>query len=242
MPNNTGIIQRITGNETINMADDLIIKAAKLLQKYGQTPLGVNISIDKKIPMGAGLGGASSNAATTLLALNKLWQTKLTLTTLKALGRSLGADVPIFLHNHSAYAQGIGDKITNIKLPEYFFLVIYPNVNVNTQQIFNHPKLTYSQKLNKIPDFSDLANTKNDCFNATTASHQEVKEVFDWLREQINKSLNLIDELSKPRMSGTGASVFIMGIHKEKLTSILNTCPNKWHGFIAKGINSMNYS
>ena len=242
-PNTTGIISRHSQNKNIKEADDLIIKAAKLLQKQTKSTLGVSIGINKKIPIGGGLGGGSSNAATTLLALNQLWQTYLPVNTLKNLGAKLGADVPFFIGNHSAWATGVGEQLTAINLPEYWFLVIYPNINVNTQQVFSHHGLTYSQKMSQIPLFTQLETTRNDCLQASMALYPQIKKVFAWFEKLETKiphwQSSLAQGMSLPRMSGTGASVFMGAKDKTILESALTLCPAQWQGFVAKGVNTL---
>lgn len=243
--NNSSKIRRISGNENINEADDLLIKAGILLQEYTNSDFGVDISIEKKIPMGGGLGGGSSNAATVLLALNQLWQTKLDLATLQKLGRKLGADVPIFIHNHSAWASGTGDKLTSLLLPNFWFLVVHPGINVNTKAVFNHPSLNFSKPLVVIPSIAQLANTHNDCLDATLNKHPEVALLLDWFKT-LPKTIpnwqeNLVQGLEKPRMSGTGASVFIALKNRDLLDIALKACPSQWQGFVAQGINKNDY-
>lgn len=242
--NTIGNIVRTKGNEDIPAAQDLIIKSATLLQSYTNCAFGVEIEIDKKIPIGGGLGGGSSNAATVLLALNELWQINLPLDELKFLGRQLGADVPVFLHNHSAWASGIGDKLTSLELPETYFLVINPNINSKTRQVFAHQALANSPKLSKIPSFFQLGATRNDCLAASLALYPEMKKIFDWFEALLvtipHWQTSLIKGLEYPRLSGTGASVFVGAKDKNVLAQALQLCPSNWHGFIAQGVNKIN--
>ena len=139
-----GKINRISGNEDILISNDLMIKSAKKLKQYRQTNCGVDIKIIKKIPAGGGLGGGSSNAATTLIALNKLWNLGLTNTELISIGKDIGADVPVFIEGRSAWAEGIGEILTPLNLPEYFYLVVSINKQISTREIFSHKALTMS--------------------------------------------------------------------------------------------------
>jgi len=130
-------VRRISGNEQVTEQGDLIIKAAKLLQQHCSTSQGVDISIQKNIPIGGGLGGGSSNAATTLMALNYLWDLQLNSTELQQIGLQLGADIPIFIFGQNSWAEGVGEDLKAIKLPKSWFLIIHPQVFVSTGQIFS---------------------------------------------------------------------------------------------------------
>lgn len=230
-----GTIKR-TSTSNIAQEEDLTIKAAKLLKKYSKTPLGVEISINKKIPLGAGLGGGSSNAATTLIALNKIWQCQLNKTQLMILGRQLGADVPIFIFGYSAWAEGIGDKLTKIILPKKYFLIVFSGQGISTKKIFSHPLLTIEEKHLKISDFFEnnkkrnQDNFKNDCLLAALNTQLELKEVIKWLNFAEHR-------LSDARMTGTGACIFIDFKKKEEAARYLEKIPKKWTGFITQSVN-----
>ena len=149
-----GEINRTLGNEDIPLANDLMIKSAKKLQKLSGVNLGVDIRIIKKIPSGGGLGGGSSNAATTLMALNQLWSLELTKQQLIAIGKGIGADVPVFIEGQSSWAEGIGEILYPLNLPKYFYLVVSINKHVSTQEIFSHKALTMTPVQRKMSDFS----------------------------------------------------------------------------------------
>jgi 4-diphosphocytidyl-2-C-methyl-D-erythritol kinase len=219
--------------------EDLIIKAAKLLKKYTKTDLGADISIDKKIPLGAGLGGGSSNAATTLIALNEIWQCGLDKKKLMELGRQLGADVPVFIFGYSAWAEGIGDKLTKIELPKNYFLIVFSGQGVSTKKIFLHPLLTIEEKHLKMTDFLEgIKDNKfnksftNDCLLAALDTQAELKEVINWLNLSEHR-------LEDAKMTGTGACIFIPFKEKEVAEKYLEKLPKKWTGFIAKAVDTV---
>ena len=225
-----------TSISDIPQEKDLVIKAAKLLKKQTKTSFGVDIFVNKKIPIGAGLGGGSSNAATTLMALNELWQTKLSTKQLMKLGRQLGADVPIFIFGFSAWAEGIGDKLTQVKLAENYFLIVFSGTGISTQKIFSHPLLTIEEKHLKMSHFftnnktQNQNNFKNDCLLAALDTQAELKEIINWL----NLAKHRLDDA---KMTGTGACIFVSFEEKKMAEMILKKLPKKWTGFIAKGIN-----
>lgn len=205
--------------------NNIILRAVDLLREVTGCSLGVEISLNKKIPMGGGLGGGSSNAATTLIGLNHLWQTGLGLTELKLLGGKLGADVPIFIHGHSAWAEGTGEKLTSLTLPERWFLIIFPGINTNTAKIFQHPQLTRRQTGLTIADF-DYRHSTNDCENIARSIHPEIDRAMTWLEEQFSV-----------RMTGTGSCVFVAFENEAEARSLAASVPQPMISFIAKGMN-----
>lgn len=207
-------------------ADDLTIRAAKLLRDSVKQPqLGVTITTHKKLPMGGGLGGGSSDAATTLVALNHLWSLNLSLEQLAQIGLELGADVPIFVHGHAAWAEGVGEVIEPIKLTEPWFLVIIPAVNVSTKEIFCSAELTRDHQPIKIPGFL-TGKVGNDCQSVVCKHYPQVKEALDWLAKY-----------SESRMTGTGACVFAPFESQAQAQAVFNKLPDTWQGFVAKGAN-----
>jgi 4-diphosphocytidyl-2-C-methyl-D-erythritol kinase len=206
-PNNSGEI--ILENAIAGVAHDnnLIVRAAKLLAPYQNERQGVRIQLEKRLPMGAGLGGGSSNAATTLVALNQLWQCGLSKAALQTLGLSLGADVPIFIYGHAAFAEGIGEQLQNIDAKESVYLLAIPNCHVSTEEIFSHSRLTRDSKMMKIAAFLEQGNllslldTRNDCEVLVRSLYPEVAETFVHLA-----ALGLQEPA---RMTGTGACVFV---------------------------------
>lgn len=210
-----GQIQR-SGNSLDGLAaeDDLIIRAARLLQKYTKTPLGTTIACEKNIPAGAGLGGGSSDAATTLIALNKLWQTGLNRQQLMALGLELGADVPVFIFGQSAFAQGVGEQLQSVTVPNYSYLLIKPKVSVATPTIFKDEALTRDSTPVIITDFTtyDLNTANINGANGSVALFGEnVLEQIACLHANDIKLLldHLHEKKWHARMSGSGSCVFI---------------------------------
>ena len=207
---------------------NLIIKAARLLQQESGDPkLGAKIYLNKRIPVGAGLGGGSSNAATTLKTLNKLWDCGLSMEELKTLALKLGADVPFFVEGKSAWGEGLGEKLQPVELEKNWFAVVTPNCAVSTRHIFSNENLTRNTQAIKMADFL-AGGAKNDCEPVTRALYPEVDEAFCWLEGHADT-----------RMTGTGSSVFAKFQKKEQAEEVLELLPNHMRGFIAEGINSL---
>lgn len=225
-----GTISRTHGNEDIPECVDLSIKAAYLLQKTTQTSYGARIGINKNIPVGGGLGGGSSNAATVLMALNTLWQTQLNTTELQKIGVQLGADVPIFLTKTHAFATGIGEKITPMKVEQKYYLILSPNDRCSTAKIFSHIALTSTPKQGKIPNFLQAISFSNDCLEAAIDESPIIKELMDFLNLTKGK-------ISPAKLSGTGSCVFAIYENK-KLAEIAlkNLSCKKTNTFITKSI------
>ena len=220
-----GLISRNGDNQGIPQQDDLIIRAARLLQNHTQTKLGAKITIRKKIPMGGGLGGGSSNAATTLLALNYLWKTGQNQRQLQQLGLKLGADVPIFIYGQSAWAEGVGDQLSPLKLPENWFFVLHPQVFVSTKQIFSSKHLTRDSHPIKIRAFLE-GDGRNVCEPVACELYPEIQTAIDWL-----------GKFSPARMTGTGACIFAAFDSFEKANAVQSLLPENWTGYVVKGMN-----
>ena len=227
---NDGEIKRIYGNETISPDKDLILRSAHALKKYSKTVSGVDIGVIKKIPSGGGLGGGSSNAATVLIALNDLWNLKLPISELFDIGQTLGADVPIFVNGHSAWAEGKGDILTPINLPRFFYLVVSINKHISTQEIFTHKALTMSPVQRKISDFSLVSNPHNDCLDAAIELEGEIQQALNHLDSTEN-------HLGIARMTGSGCCVFIAFENKEDAVLANEKLPSQWSGFVAQAID-----
>ena len=227
---NDGKINRTSGNEDILISDDLMIKSAKKLKQYSGTNFGVDIKIIKRIPTGGGLGGGSSNAATTLVTLNKLWNLKLTNTELISIGKDIGADVPIFIEGRSSWAEGIGEILTPLNLPEYYYLVVSINKQISTSEIFSHKALTMSPLQRKITDFSLVSNPHNDCLDAAIDLESEIKDALMYL----NSTRKHVDEA---RMTGSGSCVFVAFENESDALIANKELPSKWVGFVAKAID-----
>ena len=227
---NDGEIKRIYGNETISPDKDLILRSAHTLKKYSKTVSGVDIGVIKKIPTGGGLGGGSSNAATVLIALNDLWNLKLPKSELFDIGQTLGADVPVFVNGHSAWAEGKGDILTPINLPRFFYLVVSINKHISTQEIFTHKALTMSPVQRKMSDFSLVSNPHNDCLDAAIEMEGEIQQALNHLDSTEN-------HLGVARMTGSGCCVFVAFESKEDAVIAKEKLPSQWSGFVAQAID-----
>jgi len=225
--NHGGDIQLQTNLLGVAEKDNLIYRAARLLQEYAHaTNRGATISLNKRLPMGGGVGGGSSNAATTLLGLNRLWNLGLHLDELAALGLSLGADVPVFVRGHSAWAEGVGEQLTAVDLPEYWYTVIFPKCSVNTGQIFCHEELTRNDLAITIRAFLE-AGGKNSCQAVVEKLYPAVAEARKWL-----------ENYAPAQMTGTGSCVFARFASETEARLVLEKLPGIWEGFVAKGVNT----
>jgi 4-diphosphocytidyl-2-C-methyl-D-erythritol kinase len=220
-----GRLVRHCNYSDINPDDDLTIRAARALQTETGCALGVEITVVKQLPMGGGLGGGSSNAATTLIALNQIWSLELSIERLAGIGLSLGADVPVFVRGHAAWAEGIGELLTEIEPVEYWYLVINPGCHVPTAGIFGAPDLTRNTPAITIRDFLKSGG-HNDCEPVVRRLYPEVAAVLDWL-----------GQYAGARLTGTGACVFAGFNSKEQAEKIKTSLPSKWQGFVARGLN-----
>jgi len=206
--------------------DDLVVRAARALRDSAAVDsLGVNIYVDKRLPMGGGLGGGSSNAATTLVALNQLWGLNFSLQRLAEIGLALGADVPVFIHGYAAWAEGVGERLTRINPEEPWYLVVVPACSISTAEIFSAPELTRDSKIVKIRGFIASAG-RNDCEPVVCARYPDVAEALEWL-----------SQYAPARMSGSGASVFSAFDTESAAQRALQQLPEKWQGTVVKGIN-----
>ena len=220
-----GRIIRETEVEGVPPEDDLIVRAAKCLQTETHCALGCDVRVVKRIPQGGGLGGGSSDAATTLVALNERWGCGLSEDDLARIGLSLGADVPVFVRGHSAWAEGVGDILTPFELPQAWFLVIKPGCHVPTVKIFTDPGLTRNTPSMKIPAFhEDLG---NDCEAVVRRLYEPVDQAMTWL-----------STYAKPRLTGTGACVFAVFDSEQAAQNVLDKLPEQWVGFVTKGVNT----
>ncbi len=220
-----GSIQRNNSNTPVAEADDLVIKAARLLQKQYRVEVGVQISVDKRIPIGGGLGGGSSNAATTLLALNQLWGLNLGLAELATIGLKLGADVPVFVMGEAAWASGIGEQLSPIELNQPWYVVIHPGVQVSTAKIFEAEELTRDCEAITIRAFLSGSGS-NVCENVACKLYPEIQQAIDWL-----------NQFGNARMTGTGACVFAAFDSLEQAEGVKSRALEKWNTFVAKAMN-----
>ncbi|HII3822714.1 TPA: 4-(cytidine 5'-diphospho)-2-C-methyl-D-erythritol kinase [Pasteurella multocida] len=205
--------------------DNLVYRAAKLLQQKTNCALGANLTLDKILPMGSGLGGGSSNAATALVALNYLWNTQLSTKQLAKLGLMLGVDVPIFVHGHAAFAEGVGEKITYCEPKEKWYVVLKPNVSISTATVFSDPDLIRNTPKQSL---EQLLNQKyaNDCEKVVLNHYPEVEEI-----------LHRLLQYAPSRLTGTGACVFAEFNDEESAQLAFQTIPKNYFGFVAQGLN-----
>ncbi|MBL8382015.1 MAG: 4-(cytidine 5'-diphospho)-2-C-methyl-D-erythritol kinase [Burkholderiales bacterium] len=233
-----GVIRRLTDLPGVPEEADLVVRAARLLQAETGTGLGAEIAVDKRVPLGGGLGGGSSDAATTLLALNRLWDAGLSRAQLARIGLALGADVPFFIFGRNAFARGIGEDLLAVTLPERWYAVAVPPVAVPTARIFGAPELTRNSKSVKIADFSSGAwsfpgpQFRNDLEPVACAQFEQVARTLDWLRGFDARAV------VSARMSGSGASVFAGFASQQGAAEVIAGLPAGCRGFVARGIAS----
>lgn len=219
-----GRIARINDVPGVFAEDDLAVKAARLLRQAAHGTQGADIEIEKRLPVGGGLGGGSSDAATSLLALNHLWQLHLPRARLMALALELGADVPVFVYGANALAEGIGEVLTPISVPAEWYLVLCPPVVVRTAAIFTAPELKRDSKEIRIQSFSvDLAG--NDLEPVVCRAHPEVARHLEWLRRY-----------APARMTGSGACVYAAFDTEAAARAVLARLPDSMEGFVARGL------
>ena len=227
-----GEIRLLTPVEGVAHEDNLIVRAARLLMKVASESnrlpkgSGADISIDKRLPMGGGLGGGSSNAATVLVALNHLWQCGLSIDELAALGLTLGADVPVFVRGHAAFAEGVGEILTPVEPEEKWYLVAHPGVSIPTPVIFNDPDLPRNTPKRSIKTLLKCE-FGNDCEVIARKRFREVDAALSWLLEY-----------APSRLTGTGACVFAEFDTESAARQVLEQAPVWLHGFVARGMNT----
>ncbi|WP_110710311.1 4-(cytidine 5'-diphospho)-2-C-methyl-D-erythritol kinase [Salinicola sp. CR57] len=211
-------------------ADNLIVRAARRLQRETGCRQGAAITLEKRLPMGGGLGGGSSNAATTLLALDRLWGLGLGLERLATLGLELGADVPVFVRGRTAWAEGVGERLSAVDLEPAWFVILHPGVEISTAAIFGHPGLTRDSTVISMRRALDGAGPeavwRNDCESIVRALHPEVDRALDWLGQYGNAML-----------TGTGACVFCPLDGETQADQVLQQVPDEWQAFKARGCN-----
>lgn len=205
--------------------NNLIYRAARALQQYSGCTLGADIHLHKRLPMGGGLGGGSSDAATTLLGLNALWSLGLPTKALQEIGAQIGADVPVFVLGHTAWAEGIGDQLTPVEMPDDWYLILTPDIQVSTAEVFTHQSLTRNTHPIKIRAFLEQGG-QNDCQTVVETLYPEVKRARQWLAQ-----------FTETRLTGTGASLFARFASEADAELVLKRIPAPWKGFVAKGVN-----
>ena len=206
--------------------DNLIIKAVRILQKHSGSNLGIDIALEKRLPMGGGIGGGSSNAATTLVALNHLWGCGLNQTQLQHLGLQLGADVPVFVFAQTAWAEGVGEALQAIEMPQNWFLVVQPDCHVSTLQIFSHKDLTRDTPAIKVAAFFEQGG-RNDCQALVRKLYPPVDKALSWFDQAGHTA----------QMTGTGACVFAKFATAEEAKAVQVKLPKQMPSFVAQGVN-----
>jgi 4-diphosphocytidyl-2-C-methyl-D-erythritol kinase len=225
VPRADDTIRRFGGPPGVPAEADLCVRAARLLQQLAGIHRGVDIYIEKRLPAGAGLGGGSSDAATTLWVLNRLWSAGLEPAVLAELGLRLGADVPVFLFGQAAWAEGVGEVLTPVDPPQPWYLVVNPAISVSTAAVFSDPELTRNSPRMTIPDFVS-GGGRNDCEAIVRRRYPEVAAALDWL-----------SRFSRACMTGTGACVFAAFDTQAEARTVGGQLPAGWTGFVARGVN-----
>lgn len=220
-----GAIARVNPVPGIPAEEDLCVRAARRLQQAGGTRLGADLSLQKILPVGGGLGGGSSDAATVLLALNRRWGLGMSRAQLRALALELGADVPLFVHGENALGEGVGERLTTLELPPAWYLVLDPQVQVSTKEIFSDSALTRDTKRLKIPPFLS-GQGRNDLEAIAVRRHPEIAQHLAWLRLRSPQA----------RMSGSGACVFAEFAQPSEALAMLARLPAAMRGFVAAGL------
>lgn len=232
-PTKTGEIKRLNEINNVPASQDLCALAASALQRETGCKLGVEYRVEKRIPMGGGLGGGSSDAATMLLALNHVWQLNLSREQLMRIGLTLGADVPVFVFGQNAWAEGVGEQLTKVEIPLQYYVVLTPPVHVSTAQVFASSRLTRDTKPLKIADFSRAQNLGAHSNSFRNDLEAVVCEEFP----AVASALLWLSQFGSARMSGSGASVFVAVNSQQQADAILAQKPAHVAGFVAKGLN-----
>ena len=223
--NQSGTIEFRCSDASIAGADNLVVRAANLLQSLAAEDAGVEIYLEKRTPMGGGLGGGSSDAATTLHALNLLWQLGLSTQQLADIGLKLGADVPVFVFGQTSFAEGVGEQLQPVELPDCWYLVVTPDAHVSTAAVFTHPDLIRDSKPLTLADLMSSP-WRNDC-----------QPLVERLCPQVAITLQWLVEYAPSRMTGTGASVFAEFADELSARRALADLPANCRGFVARGLN-----
>lgn len=224
-PRNDGVVTLRCNDASLETNDNLVLRAAHLLKAQAISTAGVDIFLDKQTPMGGGLGGGSSDAATTLHALNRLWGLHFTTEQLAELGLKLGADVPVFVHGVTAFAEGVGEHLQAVELPQTWYLVVTANVHVSTAAVFTHADLIRDSKPLTLDTLLN-SNWRNDCQPLVERLYPEVAITLQWLVKY-----------APSRMTGTGASVFASFQDESSARRALADLPPQYRGFVARGVN-----
>lgn len=228
-----GEIIRVNDIPGVPVNDDLVVKAARLLQSKTGCSLGVDILVTKHLPMGGGLGGGSSDAATTLVALNELWNLGLDEDYLARLGLQLGADVPVFVRGRAAWGEGVGEHLEPVTLDEPWFVVLVPEVSVSTADLFNDPQLTRDLAPLRIRDFLAAPDREAFCSECCNVFESVARERY----RDIDEAINWLGKFSPARLTGTGACVFAPFTDESQAREVAERVEGRWEFFVARGCN-----
>jgi 4-diphosphocytidyl-2-C-methyl-D-erythritol kinase len=225
-----GRIERVEGASGVPAEADLVVRAAQALKVASGSALGARLAVRKHIPMGAGLGGGSSDAATVLLVLNRLWRVGFGLEELAAIGATLGADVPVFVYGSSGWGEGRGERIQPLELPRRWFVIVHPGVAVSTREVFQAPELTRNSSVLTIADLWHAGGperaARNDCEAVVRSRVPAVGAALDWL-----------GEFSPSRLTGTGACVFASFASAAEAEQVAARVPPPWMGYVARALD-----
>ena len=224
-PRRDAEIRRLDGPAGIPPEEDLCVRAARRLQEASHVGRGADIRLDKHVPIQAGLGGGSSDAATTLVALNEIWGLRMAPSILVELGLGLGADIPFFIHGQTAWGEGVGERLTPLELPPKHYAIVFPGVGISTAEIFQAPELTRKTPETTIRGFLK-AGGRNDCEPVVAGRSPEVRRALDWLGRR-----------GSARMTGTGSCVFAAFDDRGSAQAALADLPKGWRGFVARGLD-----
>lgn len=224
-PRSDGLVRRVSDLPGVPAEEDLCVRAARLLQQAAGSGLGADIHIDKRLPIGGGLGGGSSDAATTLVALNALWGLGYDTQTLSRLGLRLGADVPVFVHGLSSWGESIGEELSPLELGSPWYVVVSPEVQVSTQQVFTAAELTRDSSPITMSAFR-AGLVRNDCEPIVRRLYPEVAQALDWLAQ-----------FGDARLTGTGGCVFAVFDSERQARAVCAQTPAPWRAFVARGVD-----
>lgn len=225
VPREDGTVHFVSPLQGVNHENNLVVRAANLLRQHAQCESGVTIQLRKVLPMGGGMGGGSSNAATTLVVLNALWDINYGLDELAELGLQLGADVPVFVRGHSAWAEGVGEQITELEIEPSWYLVVTPQVSISTADVFGHEGLTRNSPPITIRAFQE-GSRENDCLSVARKLSDELDAVY-----------SLFSQHAQVYLTGTGSSLFAPCSSREEATVLSEKLPENWVKWIVKGID-----
>ena len=221
-----GVIDRLGDVPGVAADDDLVVRAARLLAgRAGQAAPGVAIALEKRLPMGGGVGGGSSDAATVLVALNELWGLRLPVDEIAALGLQLGADVPVFVLGRAAWAEGVGEKLVPVDFAEPIYVLVHPGVAISTAEVFKAPELTRDSPVTTIAGFLQTGG-RNDCEPVVRRRYREVGAALDWL-----------GGFAPARLTGTGSCIYAPMPDAGHADAVLAQLPSRWRGWVTRGMN-----